>query len=186
MTPIHPGDPFLYMKVGTHASETLAEIIARKRQEIDEVGFSMWGYGGNTCHPTSMVQPLAREAVEKGTPLVLYMQAMESKHRADRIRAGEYSVDSISWEPIPHGINVYGSRFAICIDSLDSVEQQIDLAKSHVALGLSQGKRGDKYVQGRVDKACLVADDTSVIADRDEHPINLIAQVVAPFAVFVR
>ena len=57
---IHPGAGVLYMKVGTHAKEGLTEIIARKRREIDEAGFAMWGYGGSTCYPTSMVQPFAR------------------------------------------------------------------------------------------------------------------------------
>jgi hypothetical protein len=68
---LHERDPLLYMKVGTHAQEELSEIIARKRREIDEAGFAMWGYGGNTCHPTSIVQPFARSA---SAPIILCMQ----------------------------------------------------------------------------------------------------------------
>lgn len=64
---IHPGAGVLYMKVGTHAKEGLAEIIERKRREIDEAGFAMWGYGGSTCYPTSMVQPFARAFAAKGS-----------------------------------------------------------------------------------------------------------------------
>ena len=51
---IRPGVGILFMKVGTHAQETLADIIA-KDQEIEDTGYAMWGYGGNTCHPRTMV-----------------------------------------------------------------------------------------------------------------------------------
>jgi hypothetical protein len=36
------------MKVGTHAQESLEDIIARKSKEIDDAGYAMWGYGGKT------------------------------------------------------------------------------------------------------------------------------------------
>src|ERR1700737_1463778 len=109
-----PGDQILYMKVGTHAQEELADILARKRREIEREGFAMWGYGGNTCHPRSMVQPFAR-AVNR--PIVLCMQPMASRHAAEPIRAEEYSVDGKHWVQIPSGINVLGSRYALCIRS---------------------------------------------------------------------
>jgi hypothetical protein len=173
------------MKVGLHAQESLAEIITRKRQEIEDVGYSMWGYGGMTCFPTTMVQPFAKEARASGSSLVLYMQRMDSNHRADRVRAETFSVDSVHWQPVPAGINVFGSRFALCINALESIDDAIDLARSHVAIGLSRGKRGDKYISGRVDKACLVGDDTAQGAEADIHPVHLRATFVEPFAVFV-
>ena len=61
---VNPGDGILFMKVGTHAQESLDDIIARKSKEIADAGFAMWGYGGNTCHPTSMVQPFAEQYIE--------------------------------------------------------------------------------------------------------------------------
>ena len=54
---IEPGSGLLYMKVGTHARETLEDIIRRKTKEIEDTGYAFWGYGGNTCHPRTMVQP---------------------------------------------------------------------------------------------------------------------------------
>ena len=47
------------MKVGTHASEELSDIIGRKRAEIEAEGMAFWGYGGGTCHPSTMVRPFA-------------------------------------------------------------------------------------------------------------------------------
>lgn len=59
LTNLDPGTAILYMKVGTHANEGLEAIIARKQREIEEAGVAFWGYGGSTCHPTTMVQPFA-------------------------------------------------------------------------------------------------------------------------------
>ena len=63
---IEPGAGVLYMKVGTHAQESLEDIVERKSREIREAGYGMWGYGGNTCHPSTMVQPFAREFQARG------------------------------------------------------------------------------------------------------------------------
>lgn len=179
------GDPLLFMKVGTHAKEDLATIIERKRREIDEAGFAMWGYGGNTCHPTTMVQPFARQFSELKKPILLVMQPMDSKHFAEQIRADEYSVDGAQWETMHPAINVLGSRYALCIQTLEHVEERLDLGRTTVAIGNSKGRQGSAYVRGRVDKACLQIGNES-----DDEPtevdIGLVAKIIEPFAVFLR
>ena len=177
------GDTILYMKVGTHAQEDLAEILRRKRQEIEREGFAMWGYGGNTCHPRSMVQPFARQA---NTPIVLCMQPMESRHAAEPVRAEEYSVDGRNWNQIPPAINVLGSRFALFIRSLQEVNAPLDLASTRVALGNSRGRPGDKYVRGRVDKACLEVMEPEGLLKPQTVLIQAVAEIIEPFAVLVR
>src|ERR1041384_6029519 len=97
---IRPGTGVLFMKVGTHAQEPLESIIARKTKEIEEAGVSFWGYGGNTCHPQTMVQPFVNSFEQRGDVVYLCMQEMNSKHFADQVRAEEYSVDGINWTPI--------------------------------------------------------------------------------------
>lgn len=179
------GSAILYMKVGTHAQETLADIIARKNAEIENVGLAMWGYGGNTCHPTTMVQPFARTHATTSQPILLCMQPMESKHFAEPLRAEQFSSDEINWEPIPESINVLGSRYALCIKTLQQVEASLRLGDTRVAIGNSKGKLGSSYVKGQVDKACLEVishgnDDAEVV------PIRLVAQLVQPYAVFLR
>lgn len=180
-----PGSSILYMKVGTHAKEELADIIRRKQREIEQCGMAMWGYGGNTCHPASMVQPFANQVTARGERIVLAMQPMNSKHFADQIRAEEYSANGELWEPIPLSINVLGSRYALCIDSLSEVSDTLSLASTRVAIGNSKGKVGSSYVRGRVDKACLEVAE-SAEANDTVVKIGLVANVVAPYAVFLR
>lgn len=177
-----PGDSILYMKVGTHAQEELGEILSRKRKEIAREGYAMWGYGGNTCHPTSMVQPFARAAV---TPIVLCMEPMQSHHRAEPLRAEEFSIDGLRWNPVPGGINVLGSRYALCIRSLEKVSETLNLADTRVAIGNSKGRAGDRYVRGRVDKACLEVVDTGSEGSHTAQ-IGVVAEIVEPYAVLLR
>jgi hypothetical protein len=186
---IKPGAGVLYMKVGTHANEPLDAIIARKQAEIDAAGFALWGYGGNTCHPTTMVQPFARDFELRGETIHLVMHPMVPKHFAVPARAEEMSTDGLGWTPIPDAINVLGSRYALAIAGLQRIEFVLPLSQTRVAVGNSRGRRGDEYIQGRVDKAVLevvdeLADDEG--PERAAEEIGLVAQLVEPFAVFVR
>lgn len=179
-----PGDPILYMKVGTHANEPLSQIIERKQQEISDEGFAMWGYGGNTCHPRTIVHPFARQDRDSDKPIRLIMEPMESKHFAWPVRAEEYSIDGIEWTKIPEAINVRGSRYALWIENLRQTESELDLGGTRVAVGKSIGRLGNSYVQSRVDKACL-----NVVGDGTGErvvSIGLVADLVDPFAVFLR
>ena len=179
------GTGLLFMKVGTHAREELETIISRKKAEIDEAGYAMWGYGGNSCHPRTMVQPFAESYAAKGQPIVLCMQPMKSNHFADPVRAEQYSIDGVDWRPVPEKINVYGSRYALCIKSLEEVETKLMLSETEVALGNSKGRPGNEYVKGRVDKACLEFAHTSA-DDSEPIDIGLVANIVKPFAVFLK
>jgi hypothetical protein len=184
---ITPGQGVLYMKVGTHANEPLDHIIERKTREIEEAGYGLWGYGGSTCHPQTMVQPFARDCARSGGRIFLVMEPMESKHFAEPIRADEFSVDGLHWEKIHESINVLGSRYALAIKDLRLEEFDLPLDRTQVALGNSMGAPGGKYINGRVDKACLR------IAHEDEHRgpertvhIGLVADIVEPYAVYLR
>lgn len=185
---IHPGAGVLFMKVGTHAQEGLADIISRKSREIDEAGFGMWGYGGNTCHPTSMVQPFAERFAELGEPIRLVMEEMDSKHFAEPLCAAEYSVDGREWIEIPPEIQVRGSRFALMIRNLRQEALELPLDRTRVAVGNSMGRAGSRYISGRVDKACLEVLDAPQPTNEKPvvRPINLVADLHAPYAVFLR
>ncbi len=178
------------MKVGTHANEPLEDIIQRKQKEIDDEGFALWGYGGNTCHPMTMVQPFAEEHAKVGEPIVLCMEPMVSNHFAEQIRASHYSTDGIEWREIPVGINAVGSRFALCIKDLQLAEFELPLSATEVAVGRSAGRLGNQYIKGRVDKACLnVRDSAALVNDPIQEKvikIGLTAEVCEPYAVFLR
>lgn len=188
---IRPGAGLLFMKIGTHAQESLAGIIARKRKEIEKVGHTMWGYGGNTCHPTTMVQPFARTYAERQEPIHLVMEEMESNHFAEPLCAAESSTNGIDWTPIPEDIEVRGSRYALVIRDLHQVEMSLPLQQTRVPVGPSSGRLGARYVNGRVDKACLTfLDAPEVLNEEDvarfERPIHLVAEMIDPYAVFLR
>lgn len=186
---IKPGAGILFMKVGTHAQESLEDIIARKSKEIDQTGYAMWGYGGNTCHPRTMVQPFVDSFKVRGVPIYLCMQEMNSKHFAEQLRANEYSVDGIDWKKIPSTINVLGSRFALVIKGLKKEGHVLPLNQTKVAVGNNQGKLGSRYLLGQVDKACLEVTDRpeqTNEAEKKEVEINLVAELAEPYAVFLR
>lgn len=186
--PLHPGSGFVFMKVGTHAQESLDDIIERKRREIDDAGYALWGYGGNTCHPKTMVQPFARDFVEREGTIYLCMQRMDSRHFAVTESAIEYSQDGENWSEIPEGISVIGSRYALKIADLRPDDFKVPLAHTKVAIGNQIGRPGDRYIKGRVDKACLelLDDEAEESEGAAEAQIDLVARLADPYAVFVR
>src|SRR5271154_6762201 len=115
---IKPGQGLLYMKVGTHAQEPLDQIFERKRKEIRDAGVAFWGYGGGTCHPETMVQPFAKSFERRGEAIYLCMEQMDSHHFAEQIAAEEYSIDGMTWQPVPGGVRVLGSRYALIVQNL--------------------------------------------------------------------
>jgi hypothetical protein len=184
---IRPGQGVLFMKVGKHANETLEDIIERKTREIEKAGYGLWGYGGGTCHPQTMVQPFAKEYVRRGATIYLCMEPMDSHHFAESLRADDYSVDGLNWQEIPKSIKVIGSRYALVIQNLRKEDFELPLERTKVALGNSMGALGSTYIRGRVDKACLeiVEEKAPGVPEKRVH-IGLVADLVEPYAVYVR
>ncbi|HYS05516.1 MAG TPA: hypothetical protein VEW47_10025 [Candidatus Dormibacteraeota bacterium] len=185
---IRKGDGLVYMKVGTHAQEPLDKIVGRKTREIEEAGYALWGYGGGTCHPLTMVQPFARSYVKRSGVIYLCMQPMLSRHFAEQVRARHFSADGTTWKEIPPTINCIGSRYALVITDLRQEDFELDLSHTSVAIGNSMGLPGQDYVKGRVDKACLEVTRIGGEAPEDGPSIHigLTAKIVEPYAVFVR
>jgi hypothetical protein len=183
---LRPGAGILFMKVGRHAQEPLEEIIARKTREIEQAGFGLWGYGGSTCHPQTMVQPFARAYEQRGKIVYLCMQEMESSHFAEPVPADQFSADGITWNDVPAAIKVLGSRYALVIKGLRPASLDLPLAKTRVAIGHSQGRPGNRYISGRVDKACLEITDAGTGAGAPSIHIGLVAELHSPFAVYLR
>lgn len=185
---VRPGSGLLFMKIGTHANESLADIIARKSAEIRETGFGMWGYGGNTCHPASMVQPFARMFAGRGRVIHLCMEEMTSNHFGTGV-AAEFSPDGINWQEIPETIEVRGSRFALVIEDLRKERFELALDRTRVPVGPSTGRIGSRYIKGRVDKACLEVLEAPELTNEAEPRrvgVDLVAKLKEPYAVFLR
>jgi hypothetical protein len=184
-----PPDKFIFMKVGNHAGETWEQILKRKRQEYKRTGRIFWGYGGNTCHPISIVQPFARLALKEHGSIFLVMEPIDSKAEPDIVPAIEYSQDGVTWEPIPDGIQIIGSRYALVLDEIKPGDLEISLAEFEVALGPSAGKPAELYLQGHVDKGCFIKSAQNRVVPEQKQgvrKIGFMAQMKEPFAVLLR
>jgi hypothetical protein len=181
-------DSIIFMKVGRHAGETFEEILERKRQEYADAGMIFWGYGGGTMHPIMRVQPFVRMRVEHGHRVSIVMQEMNSNHPATTVFAKEFSRDGIHWEPIPDGVRVRGSRYALVLDELKEGDiTEINLGEYQVGTGPSEGRLAADYIRGRVDKGVLIRNDQLATADDSKIiPVRYGATLKEPFAVLLR
>lgn len=180
---------FIFMRVGNHAGETFDAILERKRKEFEEAGRIFWGYGGTTLHPVKSVQPFAKLWVEEQGSVQILMQPIESKADPDILPATEYSVDGVEWEPIPNGIIVTGSRYAVVLDEIRPGELDLNLKNFEVGIGPSRGRNAAQYLRGRVDKGCLVATpkgEAGGESDPKEVSIGFQARLMEPYAVMLR
>ncbi len=181
------GSGVVFMKVGVHAGESLEDIIKRKQDEFVKAGRIFWGYGGNTCHPLTIVQPFARKFDEDGKPVHLIMHKMKSRHFAVPELAKEYSDDGENWYPVPNGIKVRGSRWGMVIGGLTEEEFDLNLRNAVVSVGPSRGKQAADYLKGQADKGCFELIDNPIAEENSEiKKINLSAPLMAPYAVFLR
>jgi len=117
------------------------------------------------------------------------MEKINSKADPDIVPATLYSVDGISYRPIPEGICVTGSRYAIVLDEIIPEEFEIPFSAYEVACGMSRGKLANNYIKGRVDKACLDVNMNRLIdaeVDGQLKTVSFIAKMKEPFAVFVK
>ncbi len=181
-----PGTGIIFMKVGTHAGETLENIVERKMQELTDANEIYWGYGGPTCHPILHVQPFVKERLESGHAIYLAMEQMNSKHFAEPKEATEYSDDGVEWHKIPDGIHVLGSRYALILNSLEVQETTIDLGDLRVGAGTSAGKSASKYIRGHVDKGCFVVEPARNDPEGSAKQVGLVATLKAPYAVLLK
>lgn len=175
-------DRFIFMKVGDHAQETWDSILERKQKEIKTAGVSFWGYGGNTCHPLR-VQEFSQ--YNKGK-LYLLMQKIKSNDHQVVGQATEYSVDGQHWSPIPKGVTVTGSKYALLLGEIQPGELLLSISQFKVGIGPNRGKPAMDYLRGRVDKACLELDPKRPLDPENIKQISVIAKVTEPYAVFVR
>lgn len=182
-----PDEPFVFMKVGRHAGEDLDEILARKRLEMERAGMIFWGYGGGTMHPIDKVQPFVRSRIEHNGQIKLLMQSILSRHPDTAAVATEYSADGVHWEPIPPGVEVRGSKYALVLGEIQSGEDlEVDFGAYQVGAGPSSGRAAAEYIKGRVDKGLLDPAPGAPPAGARRVPIHFAAQMQAPFAVLLR
>lgn len=174
----------VFMKAGFHSGETLTDIIERKVKEEAEAGVIMWGYGGTLCHPTKQICQFVEICKVKGLPISVVMSSTPSKFNTALTIAEEFSEDGKIWQPVPLGVKVTASRYALVMRDLKLCQMELDLGSYVVAYGPSEGRRLSEYIRGRVDKGCATYEGP--ICPKKPILTVLTATLVYPYAVFIR
>jgi hypothetical protein len=179
---------FIFMKVGNHASETFEQILERKKQEYEKAGKIFWGYGGPTCHPLNHIQPFVHVQEQKNGSVYVLMQEIDSRANPAILPARQYSVDGVTWEDLPQGIDVRGSRYALVLDEITTEDFEINLQNYEIGVGPSATNNAAGYLRGHVDKACLVqtTGQPAPTATPKIKKIKLVARLVKPYAVLLK
>lgn len=169
------------MKAGVHAAESWEGIVARKQAEEIAAGATYWGYGGTLCHPRTQVQPFSRSA---GEPIAVLMIRTPSDFLGPPTLAEAISEDGTTWDPVPEGAHITGSKYALVLRGLRRSDQVVDLGAYEVAIGPKSGTPLSQYLRSRVDKACVRLADIP----GPPWPVQLVlrAELIAPYAVFLR
>lgn len=182
-------DGFIFMKVGNHAGERFEEILRRKRREIEVAGRSFWGYGGMTLHPIQRVQPFARLRVQEQGLVYLVMEQMDSTAEPDILPAQQFSSDGLTWQPLPDGVVVTGSRYALILDEISPGDLVFPQNEYEVAVGTSRGRLASEYLRGRVDKGCFIrrrGEPPPAGPHRIETKVEYTAKLTEPYGVLLR
>jgi hypothetical protein len=136
-----------------------------------------------------MVQPFVKDVAESGNQVLVVMQKMDPKHSAPPEIAKQYSDDGVDWQPIPKGIEIRGSRYALVLDELRMEEFELNLSELQVGVRPNRGRKGNQYLVNRVDKGCFLYTPEKSVVLQDQQstvPIGLVACVKPPYAVLLK
>lgn len=176
----------IYMKIGYHTNEEIDEIVKRKLKEERDVGYFFWGYGGSFCHPLNQIKPFIEKCLAIGIKPKLLMSFTPSKYISTPNFAKEYSTDKKDWRPLPEKVSIKGSKYAIVCKNLKKVNVEIDLNSYMVGVGNKKGTPLGEYIRYRVDKACAFLNDSKKKLPEKTVKIVYVADIINPWAVFVR
>jgi hypothetical protein len=97
-----------------------------------------------------------------------------------------YSANSRDWLPIPTGVKVTGSKYALVLGDILPVDLEITLNEFKVGYGPSKGRYASEYLKARIDKGCLVrAGEPEGRGKPIRKRIKFAAELVEPFAVLL-
>ena len=179
--------------IGPAAGETVAEILERKKGEIERTGRSFWLYRSYRARPSG-IQDLCKESLsKKNSPICIFIKpATENGAQPTRGRniAKEFSKDGNSWEKIPKGVLVTGlvpNASAMIFDKLDDVERGVFLNLWDYSQFLSPG-RAVRIIRGASTIRCIRKSSRN---DPDRMGSNIrevvaIGRLVKPFSVWLR
>lgn len=179
---------FVWCIAGPHIGESLGDIVERKQRDIENHGWCLWAYGGmGNAHPETEVRRLAAEQADSST-LPLLMPNTGKKYPDNGVPFSTYRTTRAA-EPdaIPTGMSpVTGGRssWAFWVTSLELVSgASVDVGR-YVAPYARRGAQplGD-YLKGSHGRACAAL--APAPGQADERAIHIVAELVAPYAVFL-
>ena len=139
---------------------------------------------------SAQVQPFSRLTVKEQGGIYIVMEQIDSRADPDLVPAKEYSADGITWLPIPKGIEVTGSRYALVLDEVKPGELNLELNNYEVGIGPSSGKAAETYLQGRTDKACFTMSKTPRSVEQPTpklvRKVSYYSRLKEPYAVLLR
>ncbi|MDP9401745.1 MAG: hypothetical protein M3P85_00090 [Actinomycetota bacterium] len=179
---------FIWCIAGPHIGETLADIVDRKRSDVERFGWCLWAYGGRgNVHPETEVRKLAREYGSGGV-LPLLMPDTGRKYPDNGVPFTGYRVQPHGpLEVLPDGMSpVTGgsSSWAFRITSLGwSEDAVIDLAR-YVAPYSRRGVQPLRdYLKGSHGRASAAR--VSAAGPDVERRVHVVATLEPPYAVFL-
>lgn len=173
------------MKFGTHGNESSKSILSRKHEELLDSGFVFWGYNGVLCHPLNQINPFVAANQEKGEKTFLVLcKTIQEKKSSDCIdsiemhRAQLFSLDKKIWEPIPKGVNVTNSKYAVICSSFEDCDFDIDISQYILPFANPKNCRMSNYLGWRKNKACGLysPSELEIIPAKLSH-ISVIAEI---------
>ena len=115
------------------------------------------------------------------------METIDSHADPDVLPATEYSEDGITWQKMPSGISVIGSRYALVLDEIKPGQLEICVDDFEVGIGPSRGKVASEYLTGRIDKACLSSrQNSTALVSTEKKSIGLYAKLLKPYPVMLK
>lgn len=174
----------VFMKYGAHGNESSKSILSRKHDELIETGCVFWGYNGVLCHPSNQLNPFVQANKKNGekTFLVLSKTLQEKSVDCDTDielkRAELFSFDRKQWEPIPIGVNVTNSKYAVVCSSFEDCDFKLDASQYILPFANPQNCRMSNYLGWRKNRACGVycANDFEILPSKLLN-ISIIAEI---------
>ncbi len=187
---------FIFMKAGNFGEETLEEIVERKQRELNDVGWTYWGYGGKMgtgpLHPENQVQPFAGQWMKKPGSIQVLMEKIDGGSNIELPLAKKYStvdsVDEEDWNCLPSGIHLSRTKWALVLDKIRPCHFRLDLRQFKVGIGDKKGTNAAEYLKGKgpTSRGALVKANSMNPGREVQICITYQARLKFPHAVFLK
>lgn len=182
-------DAFVWCIAGPHIGESLTEIVERKQRDIERFGWCLWAYGGSgNAHPELQVRRLAAEH-GGGRPLPLLMPDTGKLSPEGQPFGGYRLAPGHPVEPIPARMSpVTGGQrsWAFWIRSVAwSADTVINVADYTAPYANAGPTALPLYLRGAHGRACAARSDDGSSASEDIRRVHVVAELAAPWAVYL-